>query len=420
VTRFLDYSRNSQKNLIEQRTIDDFKTTPVMIAALGGHMDIIEELVRNGADLTVKLENTRHGIAEIAAIRQDHALLAYLHEHARQPVPDVPGRLRALMTSERNVDEGARASLGRTLEHYSVHFSTAKAVVAAASATTTTTTADDDNEEQRQYNHNSQQLSIDESIAYELVSHADFGASLAGFIRLCVDNESALASSVIILSHTLDDERVRRGFLNAGGIKNIIFFVDKNRQALQSRIDRILAKLKSSKTVDEFEVEDLFDRTDEDKDLDDSQVTYVECASVGQALSHLTRHAECLAQMNADGSNDKVLALIKLLFDARNLFNVFTLDKMFKEKGSANAVDSIQMKIFNIINMGKKNQARKLTPSEVFSRFESTDDAAKKPVKKDEIDEFESEDEETKAERVANEAEAERKARQVGFSFNFG
>ena len=35
VNKILDYSKSTGKNLIEMRTNDDFKTTPLLIAALG-------------------------------------------------------------------------------------------------------------------------------------------------------------------------------------------------------------------------------------------------------------------------------------------------------------------------------------------------------------------------------------------------
>lgn len=41
VIRFLDYAKETGKNLIEQKTIDDFKTTPLLIASLGGSMEVM-------------------------------------------------------------------------------------------------------------------------------------------------------------------------------------------------------------------------------------------------------------------------------------------------------------------------------------------------------------------------------------------
>ena len=35
MNKILDYSKSTGKNLIEMRTNDDFKTTPLLIAALG-------------------------------------------------------------------------------------------------------------------------------------------------------------------------------------------------------------------------------------------------------------------------------------------------------------------------------------------------------------------------------------------------
>ena len=81
VIRFLDYARETGKNLIEQKTIDEFKTTPLLIACLGGNMEVIEMLVDNGADVNSKLDyrqNLKHGIIEIAAIKQHIELIVIL------------------------------------------------------------------------------------------------------------------------------------------------------------------------------------------------------------------------------------------------------------------------------------------------------------------------------------------------------
>ncbi len=393
VTRFLDYSKNTRKNLIEQRTIDDFKTTPIMIAALGGHLELIDELVRNGADLTVRLDNTRHGLVEIAAIRQDYNLLAYLHDK----FTDMPKRLRDLMVSEK-LEENSRATLGRTIEHYSENYFQICERLNESSI---------ENSEEAS-------LSVDEKIAYSTIHHADFGACLANYIRLCVDNENALASGVIILINTLFDDQIRKAFLNTRGIQNVIFLLEKNKLGVSRRVEHIINKLKNNKSVDEFEVEDLFGREDADKDIDDSEETYLECASIGQALSYLTKYDDCLVQINADGSNDKILSYTKLLFDASNLMKIYTLDKMFKERSSGDHGESMKMKIFNIINMGKKKKnARKLTPTEVFSQFESIDSDKKPVIHKN--DSEDSEYEEAKAELIAAHEEAARKARQITF-----
>ena len=174
----------------------------------------------------------------------------------------------------------------------------------------------------------------------------------------------------VALVNTIFDDQVRKGFLNTRGIANLVFFLERSRQAMSKRIESLINKLKNSKSVDEFEVEDLFDREDEEKDIDDSAETYLECASLGQAFNYLTQYEDSLAQINADGSNEKILAYIKLLFDAQNLYKVYQLDKIFKEKQD-NRGNSMKMKIFNIINMNKKKKEKKLTPIELFLQLEN-------------------------------------------------
>lgn len=367
MVRFLEYAKSNSKNLIEQRTIDELRATPLLIAALGGHLEVIEELINNEADLNAKLETTRHGVVEIAAIRQDIPLLSFLYDK----VDNLAKKLRDLMISER-VDDSSRITLGRTIEHFT------------------------------QFYPKGNSGSVETRIASDLFEQGDFGACLATFVKLCgVENENALASAVVILVNLSDDETIRKGFINAKGVANLVHIMELKRVELSKRIELIVGKLKSNKSVDEFEVEDLFDKQNEDDDLDDSADNFLCCASIGQALQCLTRHSDCLDLMNTDGSNEKILTYIKLLFDEKNLMKVYQLNKMAKERKD-NEGNSTKMKIFNIINMNKKKKEIQLTPSQLFLQIENPSAVKKveKKVRTDDDDDEEETEEENEKKRL--------------------
>ena len=106
---------------MEQRTIDEYKATPLLIAALGGHLGLIEFLLKNGADISAKLEYKRlkHGIAEIAIIREDMRLLCFLYERILNL--DLAKRIKDLMTVEK-LDQESKASIGRTIQKFSEEY----------------------------------------------------------------------------------------------------------------------------------------------------------------------------------------------------------------------------------------------------------------------------------------------------------
>lgn len=104
---------------MEQRTIDEYKSTPLLIAALGGHLDLIEFLIKNGADISAKLDykGLKHGIVEVAVIREDIPLLCYLYEK----VTDLPKRMRDMLGVEK-LDQESRTSVGRTIQKLSLEY----------------------------------------------------------------------------------------------------------------------------------------------------------------------------------------------------------------------------------------------------------------------------------------------------------
>jgi len=74
----------------------------LIIAALGGRIEVVDFLIKNGANVnaTIQVQDNRiHlGIVEVALIRKDIDLLLFLYVNG---VPNVCKRLRALMISEK-------------------------------------------------------------------------------------------------------------------------------------------------------------------------------------------------------------------------------------------------------------------------------------------------------------------------------
>jgi ankyrin repeat protein len=68
VKRIVDNSFDKAQQL-ELFTKDENCVTPIVIAVLGGHRELVEYLVDAGANLNVR-NNKGHGLVEIAAIRQ--------------------------------------------------------------------------------------------------------------------------------------------------------------------------------------------------------------------------------------------------------------------------------------------------------------------------------------------------------------
>lgn len=120
MARYLDHTRNSTKNQIEQRTIDDYKATPLLMAALGGNIDLVELLIKNKADISAKLDfrGVKHGLVEVAMIREDMLLLDLAFRYC----PDASKRILTLIGLEK-LDVESRGSVGRVLHKLSQEIS---------------------------------------------------------------------------------------------------------------------------------------------------------------------------------------------------------------------------------------------------------------------------------------------------------
>ena len=76
VRRFVEHSKDKTQQL-EIETKDDLQATPILIAALGSHLDVVETLLNLGAKIDVK-NAQEHGIIEIASLRQDLKIIEFV------------------------------------------------------------------------------------------------------------------------------------------------------------------------------------------------------------------------------------------------------------------------------------------------------------------------------------------------------
>jgi len=91
-------------------------TKPVVIAVLGGHLDLVQYLVECGSNLLVR-NSKGHGVVEIAAIRQDLRTLVYLIglEHAGLAPYIWPNLVRLVSVADDDARDFTLAA-ARTLE----------------------------------------------------------------------------------------------------------------------------------------------------------------------------------------------------------------------------------------------------------------------------------------------------------------
>ena len=297
VARIINFAKSSSSmhDLLEMPTVDDFRATPLLIAALGGQLDIVKYLVDLGADLNATLhfnESTRHGVVEVAAIRNDMPLLVYVHDKMPE---ELARRLMALMASE-VLDEQSRAALGRTVESLADHYPSVTAKLAAGRA-----------------------LSVDEQLAHLTFGDAlALGKSLAAYLRLSEENEEALISGVITLLSVANDALVRRSFVDAKGVEFLVRCVEKHRKKLQADIVQLIA-------ARQLQLEQPSSSSSNDEAAAAAPLianeTYIQCCSIGHALGSLSKHADFVAYINNEPGafNEKIFAYVRTLFELNNV-----------------------------------------------------------------------------------------------------
>jgi hypothetical protein len=291
INAILEHGRELHRNVIDMKTVDDMKTTPLLIAALGGHLEIMKLLIQNGADLNGQLtfrNIIQHGLCEVAVIRQDFDLLTFLYDKFE----DLSKRIQNLMISDK-LDPESRVAVGRTVELLSQEY---PFILKSKKITNN--------------------LSIKQLIAKNLIDSNEFASCLVQFFNLSSDADELTVSTVMILLNTIGDEKFQDNFLKSKGINRFILFMKdekaklkkkieayrkkfnlipkkKKVQSIKTEIDRIKSdnnyKLSSN---DEEEKQNKKEKTeielDDDKDdmISMECETYIGCACIGQALGN--------------------------------------------------------------------------------------------------------------------------------------
>ncbi len=178
---------------------------------------MIELLFKNGANIHAELYFTstqKHGIVEVAAIREHIELLVFLNDK----ILDIPKRIRNLMLSD-IIDAESRASLGRTLETLTQEYPSMTAKLSKFKSET----------------HASRSLVLfrgPQIIAYRLIQEESFGYCLATFLKLSEGNVESIASAVIVLVNVVRNDTIRKDFMENKGVHHLISFLQKHKKSL--------------------------------------------------------------------------------------------------------------------------------------------------------------------------------------------
>ena len=308
-------------------------------------MDIIELLCQNGANIFAQLnfrETHKHGIVEVAAIKQHIELLVFMFDK----IPDTPKRIRNLMLSD-IIDKESRASLGRTIETLSIDYPNMTAKLSKFKPET-------------HANRATVLFRGHQMIAYKLFQEDDFGYCLANFLKLSESNVESISSAVISLVNVIHNDTIRLSFIENKGIHYLIQYMQKHKKLLNKsyrfyfykiifhklsckaltthnsnndedqsdNIDKIMQSIKLS--LDDDNSNEIGTNATEEDIFDN----FVECSSIGQAFSALSKYDEFLNLINKDGSNEKIIKYIKLLFELNILKKLYDLSKLEYESAS--------------------------------------------------------------------------------------
>lgn len=175
-------------------------------------------LIENGANLnatiTVQANRIPLKIFDVAAIRKDIDLLVYLYER----VPNISHSLRQLFISMK-IEDDSREMVAQvievfSLEYYRMNQGTVKVDLAKASPM--------------------------QRMAYEIVTHVDFGKCLVKYLELCEGNINCFIGFVQIFFNVVDDDAIRGQFSKHNGIEILTLkFIDVQTDLLMERINRV-------------------------------------------------------------------------------------------------------------------------------------------------------------------------------------
>lgn len=304
VIRFINYSREAHKNLLELKTIDELKATPLLVAALGGSLECIELLIESGSDIneTIDYKQSKHGLIEIAIIRNDTNVLNYLFGKINNF-----GRIvRKLMISPENDDE-IRASVGRCLETLT-----------------------------------KPNLIIGDEIKIrnEIINHEDFGKCLALYTKFSLTNNEATLSAILILINVLDIDKIRDDFIKNNGIDLLITCLNIQRTKFTVEIE----KMNDSELTEKVEKE-----------------SSLAAIALGQVFAELTKYNDCLKYLNDHEHSGKIVHFFRLLFDIESQRNLYNKSNNEESVDEFKIDDFIGCYLITIGNLVYENEVNKNT-----------------------------------------------------------
>ena len=277
VTRFLNYARDTGKSyLIELKTCDNLKATPLLIAALGGHFECIQILLEAGANSheTIQYKGKyAHSIVEITVIRQDIDTILYLFDNFNDKLK-ICEKILNLMKNTDNDDE-IRCSISRTLEQI-----TSKSV---------------------------------KKLKDELLEYPNFGKVFTLFVKQSIKHDESLSSSILVILNILKVNHIRKSFTENNGIEYLY-------ECLKDKYLIFREEIEKGKKVES---------SDENSEISilTSLETFESCnlmiASIGTAFSELSKYPDCIQVIIKENYGEKIIEFIKLLFDSNNLYRKY-------------------------------------------------------------------------------------------------
>ena len=313
VIHLLDSAIESQKEFIEMKTIDDYRATPLMLAAIGRQYRVIEILLQYGADMNAEIDlkiNLRCGIVEMAVIQNDISLLAFLIDK----IPSIGKRMKSFMIFDK-LDKETRNSVGRTIRKITEKYSLILAKISKAP-----------NESPEIL------LTKKELLTYETMNNENLGYYLAGYLKRIVDNEESIVNCVIILLNVINEERVRKNFCESNAIHFLITHMENEKEKIEIKINENSNpdKIKTNKPFKKLKWSDLDKESQNDDEINNDilieheieieREAYTEFSAVGQALSALARFNDSLELLNSDNYSYQIIDFVNILFEW-NLLN---------------------------------------------------------------------------------------------------
>ena len=282
VIRFLNYAKDTGKTyLIELKTCDDLKATPLLIAGLGGHFEVIKILIEVGANLDEEIKykgKYSHGLVEITVIRQDLNTLMYLYENFNDRVK-ICEKICNLMKNADNDDE-VRSSISRTLEL----------------------------------------ITNENKLKDELLGYPNFGKIFTLFVKQSSKNEESFSSSILVLLNIIKINHIRTLFIDNNGLQCLFESLNSQYLIIRQEVE------KSNKKVENDEIKD----DNADIEILTSLEKFDSCnlitASLGKAFCEISKYSDCIKFLIQENYGEKIIEFIKLLFDSNLLYRQYLND----------------------------------------------------------------------------------------------